>query len=654
MKKSNLINYIPLTIGIIVFCLFSFAIYNYLKFDENQKKRNERNKLFDQLIYKKSQLEKSLSSRIYYTKGIAAYVTHHPNIEDKEFRQLASELIGRDSVIATMSLSPDCVISSVYPREGHEEAIGLDLLAHPERRKIVEQTIQTHKTFVAGPVELVEGGIAFISYTPIFEKTQDGENPFWGVTDIVIFRDELFNEAGLNATNNNFEYALRGPDGKGAAGEVFWGNERVFRQDPVTVEITLPTGSWILAITPSGGWKNTVNTTRLMAYVLFGSAVIISILVWLLVRAMLRIRNNQAELKALFGAMSDLVIEFNVNGVYTKIAPTNRKLLVRPPDELLGRSLYDVFPEEQAKFFHDAILKCLETRDTVEIDYPLEIEGKELWFIAKLTRISPDSVIYVARDYTNRKKAEEELIRSQKKLEELNAMKDKFFSIIAHDLKNPLGGYVNLTNMLYDSFDDMNEDEKKEIIELLNDSSKTVYNLLENLLEWSRSQRGKIPHKPENYDISFIADNVISVLALQTEAKNIRINNKIDKSSIAYFDVNSITTVIRNLLSNAIKFTPEGGTITLDANKIEHGGNQFYEVQVSDTGVGMSPEQMNNLFRIDKSVSTKGTNDESGTGLGLILCKEFINKNGGDIKISSIPGEGSTFKFTLPAAENAQ
>jgi two-component system sensor histidine kinase/response regulator len=229
-------------------------------------------------------------------------------------------------------------------------------------------------------------------------------------------------------------------------------------------------------------------------------------------------------------------------------------------------------------------------------------------------------------------------------LKELNATKDKFFSIIAHDLKNPFNTLMGFTELLLDNLGDYDTDKLHEFITILHETSKQSYALLENLLEWSRSQTGRLQMKTEPVDLFEIAEENTDLLSNMASKKKIIIHNDVQPKTIVLADGNMVRTVIRNLVSNAIKYTRDGGNITLDAS----GNNGFIEVSIADTGIGIKPENLEKLFRIDINYSTKGTADESGTGLGLILCREFITKNGGKIWVESDFGKGSTFKFTLP------
>ncbi|MCD4745167.1 MAG: tetratricopeptide repeat-containing sensor histidine kinase [Bacteroidales bacterium] len=238
----------------------------------------------------------------------------------------------------------------------------------------------------------------------------------------------------------------------------------------------------------------------------------------------------------------------------------------------------------------------------------------------------------------------QELRISEQKLREVNATKDKFFSIIAHDLKNPFNAIIGFSNLLYEDFNKFNENEKKSFIKNIKDASESTFKLLQNLLDWSRTQTGKIEINPEIIDISTIVNDNISILKTNADTKNIKILSEVSFNTMAYADENMIKTVLRNLLSNAIKFTPKSGEVKIFADPF----NNFIEVCISDTGIGISKENIENLFRIDKQFKTKGTVDEPGSGLGLILCKEFIEKNGGEIWAESELGKGSKFKFTLP------
>jgi signal transduction histidine kinase/ligand-binding sensor domain-containing protein len=231
-------------------------------------------------------------------------------------------------------------------------------------------------------------------------------------------------------------------------------------------------------------------------------------------------------------------------------------------------------------------------------------------------------------------------------LKELNSTKDKFFSIIAHDLKNPFNTILGFSELLNMKYNRLSEEKKLRYLEVIFSSSKNIYNLLENLLQWARTQTYKIAFEPIVFGLKQLVEQNLNLLKENITTKKINIEHKIEDSCDVYADRNMINTVIRNLLTNAIKFTHSGGDIAI--NSLRKDGH--IEISIKDSGIGMSAEEIKNIFRVDANFSRSGTDGETGTGLGLILCKEFIVKNGGTIWVESTPGKGSMFSFTIPAS----
>jgi signal transduction histidine kinase len=241
----------------------------------------------------------------------------------------------------------------------------------------------------------------------------------------------------------------------------------------------------------------------------------------------------------------------------------------------------------------------------------------------------------------------DELKQSESLLREANGAKDKFFSIIAHDLKNPFNVLLNYSQILLEGFENLSDEQRIKYIEDIQTSTKSLVKLTENLLDWSRSQTGRIKHEPQEIDLYELAFNNVYLFKKAAEEKNITIKSEIEYETNVYADFNMVNTVFRNLISNAVKFTEEGGEIKTTAQD----KGDLWELCVSDTGMGIKEENLEKLFKIDESHSTRGTRNEEGTGLGLILCKEFVEKNGGEIRVESKVGEWTKFIFTLPKAK---
>lgn len=295
--------------------------------------------------------------------------------------------------------------------------------------------------------------------------------------------------------------------------------------------------------------------------------------------------------------------------------------------------------------------KCIsEKRSIVYISHEKTRSGKRLWAQTTITPILDKDnevimLIAIDSDISKIKHAENEISKQRDNLQKLNAAKDKFFSIIAHDLKNPFSVLLSVTNSLAEGFTEFDDNEKNRSIKRINKSVTLLYNLLENLLQWSLSQTGRLKYSPEKTDLFLLFLHNISLLRMNAEKKNIKIINNLEEKTYVFGDTDMLNTVIRNLVSNAIKFNVEGGTIEINYARTDH----MIKVEVKDTGVGLSGEDINKLFRIDVINTSIGSGDSGkGTGIGLIICKEFIEKNGGQISVESKKGEGSKFYFTVP------
>ncbi len=365
-----------------------------------------------------------------------------------------------------------------------------------------------------------------------------------------------------------------------------------------------------------------------------------------------------------------------------------RTLRADSPDDLIGKTDMDFYPEELARKFYKDDLNVMKTRQPlINHEEPgFDEHGKKLFVAstkvpliankgeikgiigigrditalyqtrAKLQRKSEDlhevNVLLEERQEEVQQQAEElkaqadSLQQINSELEKLNATKDKFFSLIAHDLKNPFVAITSLSDLLVKDHQKLTEEEKTELVKLIKVSSENAYGLLENLLHWARTQTDRIKYNPKTFDLHTAIEENIKFHRISSERKHIKIQSSIPKNIMVYADHNMINLVIRNLLSNAIKFTDMFGKIMF-YHKEE---NEEIELFIEDNGVGIDPSHIDNLFTIEDNYTNAGTSGETGTGLGLVICKEFVVKNGGNIKVSSQQGKGSTFSFTVPIA----
>lgn len=319
--------------------------------------------------------------------------------------------------------------------------------------------------------------------------------------------------------------------------------------------------------------------------------------------------------------------------------------------DIIGLTDFDLFSEEHAQAaFNDE-------QSIIKTGVPLlDFEEKETWNNGIVTWASTikmplrdaEGNIFgtfgISRDITERKRSEQQISEYIDELKELNATKDKFFSIIAHDLKSPFNNILGFSELLVE---EVHEDDKVAIekyASMIYTAASQTFRFLENLLDWANSHRGYMVFSPEFLSISDLVSEIIESQLEFAVKKNITLRNDIIDDVKILADRNMLIIILRNLVSNAIKFTPREGEIIVTTIKKD----AFLEVSVKDSGVGVSEKVKNDLFNIGVNQSSKGTENEKGTGLGLILCKEFVQKHGGQIWVESEPGKGSTFKFTLP------
>ena len=311
-------------------------------------------------------------------------------------------------------------------------------------------------------------------------------------------------------------------------------------------------------------------------------------------------------------------------------------------DQIIGKTLSeDVSPEER-DIFLKIDKQVLENGIENINEESLTVRGGETRIIStKKTRfLDADNKKYlvgVIHDITERKKIENSL-------KELIATKDKLFSIVAHDLRSPFNGIIGFSELLIENSNDILLEDSEQYIKIINSSAKNTLILLDNLLNWAKSQTGQLSFNPEKILFSEVAQEIITLSKSIAKSKNIALECSCTDNLEIYVDVNMLNTVLRNLISNAIKFTNVGGHIKVSAaSKQDH-----VEITISDNGIGINKEKCTELFSIASNTTTLGTADENGSGLGLVLCKEFIQKNNGDIWVESEENKGSNFIFTLP------
>jgi PAS domain S-box-containing protein len=367
-----------------------------------------------------------------------------------------------------------------------------------------------------------------------------------------------------------------------------------------------------------------------------------------------KLNSELAEAKShfelIFNASPDAVIISGFNdGLFVDCNETFTKITGYTKKNILGKSSFDISLWNNRND-RDQVIKMLVEKGFCENkEVIFQRKGGELFtvlFTAKIITINEiPHILSYTRDISDLKKIEEEIRLKNEELKTVNLEKDKFFSIIAHDLRNPLSAFLSLSELLVEELPGMTTVELEKIAIDMRDASANLFNLLENLLEWSRINRGLIRFSPESAQLNRLVNESLTTITDYATKKNIGIISNISSDIKVYTDINAFHTILRNLVSNAVKFTPSGGKIFISASQNDA---ESVEISVKDSGIGMSCEMIDKLFKLDAQINRKGTEGELSTGLGLILCKDFINMHEGRLRIESEEGKGSVFIFTIP------
>jgi len=320
-------------------------------------------------------------------------------------------------------------------------------------------------------------------------------------------------------------------------------------------------------------------------------------------------------------------------------------------EEMIGMNVKKLAPPEHEKLVESNISRLLKGEVLFHEVENIKKDGSISYMELREKKIIlPDGktgILVFANDVTTRRLAEESVKRYMQELETANATKDKFFSIIAHDLKSPFNAILGFSKLLFDDFNDFTEEEKLTIIENIKLSSESTYKLLQNLLEWAKMQTNQLIIRNEEIDVCILINDTIDLLKSQAEQKNIKIFSSVRFDTLIFADENIIKTVLRNLISNAIKFSYPGNKVKIFSEEIEGA----IKISVQDFGIGLTDEEKEYIFKFDSKYKKSGTQNERGTGIGLMLCKEFIERNSGSIIFESTTDYGSTFSIIVPKSK---
>jgi PAS domain S-box-containing protein len=680
MKKSTKRLLAGLAVATFVWIIFHGGVVQ----EERRFQDSLRASVADSLGKIRVNMESEISANFFLTRGLMAYVSIHPDLDQATFIKLASDLFQYRGSMRSIALAPDNEITFVYPLEGNERAIGLKYETNQEQWQAVERAIVERKSVMAGPIHLVQGGTAFVSRTPIYIKSpvaQDGSTVYWGLASVVIDERKFLENAGFFSPEPAIRVAMRGVDGLGAEGGFIAGDREVFEQQPTLMQVRLPEGSWQLAAMPLGGWHQPSPFAwwlRIGGWAL-GLLAGLSVILWqkrqddsrLELEAALRSAELANDSLAKSETFLSTIVENIPNMIFIKDARELRfvrfnrageKLLGYSRDELLGKNDYDFFPREEADSYTAKDREVLETNSQREIQEEIvrtRHQGTRFLRTKKIPlqdkKGSPEFLMGISEDITEQKLAREERERLESQLRQSLKMESigTLAGGIAHDFNNILAAILGYAEM---ALSDMPHDSPARFdVEQIQKAGDRAKVLVKHILSFSKKE----PSERRLVEIQGVIYEVLKLLRA-TIPSTIRFETEIDAHCGSVLaDSTQIYQVMMNICTNAAQaMTGDAGVLTIKLAAVELTAKDvagieglrpgpYARVTVSDTGSGISSETIDRIF--DPYFTTRAAGQ--GSGMGLAVVMGIVKAHDGAITVSSVPGHGSTFTVYFPQTE---
>ncbi len=625
----------------------------------------------------RSQLEGHLNADIQLVSGLVAIISTNPNLEQERFSAIAAQAIGLKEEFLNIAVAPDLVVQMVHPIEDNKSVLGLDYTKNDAQRAAALRVRDSGEMVLAGPVELIQGGLGFIGRFPIYVE-EGGEKKFWGIASVVLDVETIYAKTGVTDPNSQIEIALIGRDGLGSGGELFFGDLSTLDSDPVLIDIVLPVGTWQLAAIPRGGWSARPNNFWPLRLILLGAGILIIVPTFLachlstirqgvisaLSKRERELEAKQEELELLSAVAqnaSDSIVLTNpetriiwVNRAFTRMTGyTSEDAVGKMPGELLNGPETD--PDVIAKIAeHKSRGECFRSEI---LNYTKT--GAKIWVDARFVPVLDDTgaismVIGIERDVTQAKLHALELAEAKLVAEKSDRVKSEFLANMSHEIRTPMNGIIGMADVLSES--PLNEADR-QCLDTIRSSSEALLNIINDILDLSRLESGKLSMSDIDFDLKSCIDAVVEVMRPAARMKGLSIKAVYDSGlpQTVRADDGRLRQILLNLAGNAVKFTAAGHVCL----RVGNCASDPYRliIAVEDTGIGLDAHEVTQVFDRFSQADAATTRAYGGTGLGLTISRSLAEQMGGGITLSSEKGNGSCFTLeicTKPAEERVE
>ncbi|MBF0355181.1 MAG: CHASE domain-containing protein [Alphaproteobacteria bacterium] len=655
---------LPSLLAAVAFFLCGIAVLLYLD-NKNQQRHLEQET--EQVRFKlsllKNGLESALDQRLFIGQGLEALVKSQQDITPGDFNMIARVMLAGRTGIRNLTLARDNIVTHVFPEEGNRAALGLDLMSRPDQAAAIRGAVDKRSMVLAGPFALVQGGSALAARAPVFMPVEGGTQRYWGLVSVLIEADVIFDESGFRTATDHegIRVAVRGRDGKGAAGAMVWGEQTLFDERPVALDMPIPGGSWRLGAVPSRGW--TADYAQRSRFWILGLPLLaaLSVLSGLFVSAAARFRfqfegreevkRELTESEERFRRLAEAAWEGLVIHDRQHIYDFNRRLVEMTgysPDDIKRMSILDLIDSDDPEYFQNSgsgaglgqreISLCCKGGRTILA----EVRGADLFFRGRLLHVSS------LRDITATKEAERALVAARDAAQMANRVKSEFLANMSHELRTPLNAVIGFAEIMeQEILGPLGTPRYKAYVHDIQLSARHLLDIINDILDISRLEAGSLDLFETVFDLASTARACLRLLEARAAKNNCSLVLDLPGQALPAVcaDERRMKQILLNLLSNAVKFTPEGGEVRLSLRLDTDGAMRL---TVADTGIGMTEDDIKKALTPFMQVDSGMNRRQEGTGLGLPLAKNMVELHGGTMLVESEPGQGTQVIVRLP------